>query len=1159
MPKLREILVRDIRREIEGVIKADDSRRIGQEIEEYVVTHEVAKALRGLFDGLAEAIDSRIRRSSTIYPYNGVWTSGYFGSGKSHLLKILAHLFAEPTASPMKRIFLQKIEDQILQGVVDKVFRVPATSVLFNIDQQADAETDDRSQVVLFVFEKVFNRTLGYCDDDPIIADFERDLDERQEFGAFAAHFEAVTGHRWKEKRDGVATADRDLFETAWASFKSVTEDEASAVLERYELHRTLTAELFAKRVKRYLDAQADPNHRINFFADEVGQFVANHPERMLNLQTIAETLATVCENRAWVFVTSQEDLDSVIGDANREQRNDFSRITARFYFRLPLTSANVEEVIQKRLLDKTEAGQKTLMAYYEREREPLRATFRFATGAKDIRYRDAEHFAASYPFLPYQFYYLQQALRGLSEHNAFMGRHVSRGERSMLEVFQDVGKQLSETELVRFAGFDQMFDGIRNTLKGGLISQINLAEQQISDTLSVRVLKILLMLKYVKDLPATADHLTILTAHTVDQDFPALRNAVQSALDLLLTQSYIQRIEDRYEYLTDQEQDIEREIKAITVDYGEIRRSIARVVFDRILGRAKLTYENNGQEYAFALFVDGEQYKQARSDLVMRVATHLNPNSDNLSALLSESMGKKELLIVLDVDSHTDYELRLFEQTRTYLNHTTGGQDQQRQRIIDDKRLQNNYRERSLREDVLPRLVEKARLYIDAREVTSAVRDPRQRLTEAFQELVSTAYPALRYLTEHYTESRLQTILFPPDGQVPFSGDAIALGEDESEMQGFLMRQQQAAKATTVALLKEVFSHGQYGWYEWAVLGVLAKLFARDAVELVEGSRVLDAKDVLSRLIKSHGHDLITVRIAQPVDSDLQHAVSRFFQDFFHRPATRSGGKELITELKEQLIALRQELENLHRTRDSYPFLAALSEPMQRYADLLKKEYYALATEIRAQSEELLMEKLETVDRITGFMNGPGRQQYDRIALYLSGNTENYLQLGLSAELEQLQAYLCTPKPWAGNATKSAQELYATTTEQITARIEAAKAQAAARIDTALQELSTLPDSTSARATLDGTLRAQVAQTRSVAALENITEIRVKQVIDQARTRAANIQGGGPRIQYATSAETKVTFAKSELSTAEDVSAYADALRARYQQLIAEGKRIPL
>ena len=90
MPTLNDILQQDITREIEGVVKADDSRRVSQEIREYVITREIAKLLRGLFEGYKEAIGRRAQDSGDTYPYNGVWISGYFGSGKSHLLKILA-------------------------------------------------------------------------------------------------------------------------------------------------------------------------------------------------------------------------------------------------------------------------------------------------------------------------------------------------------------------------------------------------------------------------------------------------------------------------------------------------------------------------------------------------------------------------------------------------------------------------------------------------------------------------------------------------------------------------------------------------------------------------------------------------------------------------------------------------------------------------------------------------------------------------------------------------------------------------------------------------------------------------------------------------------------------------------------------------------------
>ena len=79
--KLSTIFEKPIDRHIEGVIKADDEASLGLEVEEYVLTNEVAKRLEN-FLGAYNNYEGA----------NGVWISGFFGSGKSHLLKILALL-----------------------------------------------------------------------------------------------------------------------------------------------------------------------------------------------------------------------------------------------------------------------------------------------------------------------------------------------------------------------------------------------------------------------------------------------------------------------------------------------------------------------------------------------------------------------------------------------------------------------------------------------------------------------------------------------------------------------------------------------------------------------------------------------------------------------------------------------------------------------------------------------------------------------------------------------------------------------------------------------------------------------------------------------------------------------------------------------------------
>jgi len=960
-------------------------------------------------------------------------------------------------------------------------------------------------------------------------------------------------------------TIDRRLFSKAWASFKNVEGEEASALLDRYESSRSLTTEKFATRVKEWLDRQEEAGHRINFFVDEVGQFVANRRDRMLNLQTVAETLATVCENRAWVFVTSQEDLDSVIGDASRVQRNDFSRITARFHFRLPLTSANVEEVIQKRLLAKTPEGRKALVEYYRSESDHLRTVYQFGQGVKDVRFKDADHFALSYPFLAYQYYYLQESLKGLSEHNAFTGRHVSRGERSMLEVFQDVGKQMAGTEIVRFAAFDQMFDGIRNTLQGGLLTQINLAEEQLTNPLAVRIMKTLLMLKYVKDFNATLEHLTTLLMESLDLNRGALKNDIQEALELLVHQRYIQRNGEEYEYLTNRERDVEIEITNTNIEYTDMRRFIGDVVVSRILKNNKIIYEEVDEPYTFGVYVDEEQVRKGSTELTLRIVTHLHPNAGDVQTLLNQSMGKKQLLILLDVDARTDDDLRLFHQTKLYLNHVSRTDDPFQQRILGEKETQNSARERRLREEMIPRLIETAELYVGDRKLELGVKDPRQRLITAFQDLVSFSFPNLRMLSGKYSESTLKGILFPEDGDRLLSGDAVGMGEDEAELQGFLQRQEQAGKPASVATIKEQFSGGQYGWYEWAILCVIAKLFVREAVELVEGSRVFDVHEVYNRLSKAHGHERIAVRLAQPIDSNVVSVLASFYQEFFHKPATVSGGKELTVEIKKELLKERDRVRAVESQSVSYPFLGQLKGIAEEYDSLAKKDYRALADTIVDEEEKLLMEKHEIVDPALQFMEGPNRGTYDKFRSFLQTNRDNFAALGLEEELAKLESYLSSDKPWAGNATKQALDTFTSVSARISKRLEEERENARSAIGAAVSDIQEQKEYTNLEESdqeqllrpLNKDLSDRAGNTTSIATLQNIAEIRVPETLEKCRADLHRRAHPEKEIRYATPGEKRLSYEKSELATNEDVDAYVEALREHYRGIIKSGKWI--
>ena len=475
MTTLKTIFDKPVDRPIEGVIKADDETSLRLEMDEYVLTNEVAKQL-----------ESFLEAYNNYQGANGVWVSGFFGSGKSHLLKMLAFLLENRQIEgiPAIDLFLSKCRDNaILRGDLKRAAAIPSKSILFNIDQKADVISKGQIDALLAVFVKVFDEMCGYYGKQGHIAQFERDLDSRDLYQRFKSCYEAASGRTWETGREQALLEAKNVAK-AYAAAAGGEEEAAQGILDKYRSEYRVSIEDFAKQVHDYIERQS-ADFRLNFFVDEVGQYIADNVKLTTNLQTIAESLATRCRGRAWIIVTAQEDMGTVVGEMDNRRGNDFSKIQARFANRMKLTSADVAEVIQKRLLMKTEGGAQMLTKIYEAQSNNFGTLFDFADGSQTYRnFQDRNHFIHSYPFIPYQFALFQSAIQNLSGHNAFEGRHSSVGERSMLGVFQQVAISIANRETGQLATFDLMFEGIRSALKSSIQRAIIQAENHLANPL---------------------------------------------------------------------------------------------------------------------------------------------------------------------------------------------------------------------------------------------------------------------------------------------------------------------------------------------------------------------------------------------------------------------------------------------------------------------------------------------------------------------------------------------------------------------------------------------------------------------------------------------------------------------------------------------------
>ena len=1037
--QLRTLFEKPIDRHIEGVIKADDESDLQTEVSEYVVTREIAKRLDELVSAYLAGGTS-----------NGVWIAGFFGSGKSHLLKILSLLLENRLLGTARvaDLFLPKLaEDPLLKADLEKAIKIPSRSIRFNIDQKADLIAKDQIDALLAVFVKVFNELRGYYPKQGYIAELEADLDTRKLLAPFKDAYRAEAGRPWEEDRDVVHTLENETFARAYSKVTGVSYDEALKTLDRKQASYRVSIEDFGEWVKKWLETKP-PGFHLNFFVDEVGQFVGTNSKLMLNLQTLAETLATRCGGRAWVFVTSQGDLATVLGELKKGEGDDFTKIQARFKTPLNLTSQDVSDVICARLLTKNEAARDVLDPLYAAEKNNLKTLFQFGEGSRTYRgFKNDDDFAAFYPFHPCHFELLQESLIALSKHNFFTGKHRSIGERSMLGILQDVAKVLAGQPVGRLATFDGMFEGIRNALRGDLQTAVQTAERNLGGpgSLTVRLLKVLFLLKFVRAFKSTPRNLAILLLDRCDINIAAHEQAVRTALNQLENDTYIQRNGDVYEFLTDDEKDVETEIKDTDVDDTDISELLGQIIFDDIIQDSKLRFEDNKQDYAFTRRLDGQVFRKREYDVGVHVASPLHESYGDATALTAQSMGKAELLVVLANDAQLLTDLKLHKQTEKYCQQNfSSSLPETRRRILIDKQQKNNDRLTSLHDRLQDELC-KARLVLNGSDLDHKSTDPKTRVVKAFQDLVRYAFPSLRMLRKTFTEADLNQILATPADDF-FKSDDGTLGEAEQEILLKLQLARAQGQRISVSDLLALLEKRPYGWPQMATLCLVARLFMRGKAELRTGGNILTAEEALVALTNNRSFANTIVTLQEQFDAAAVAKLKKFHQDFFNVANPATDAKDAALEFQKKLRGEATELEVLTSHAATYPFLGSLTPIATGLIALADREWSHCLKNLAEFSENLLDAKDAFIDPLKQFFAGPKRTIYDDITTFLRDEAANFADVA-GSEASDLRDTLTSTTPYKGNTLQQAKAKLDSLRGKVTQVVTTTRSEASAQI----------------------------------------------------------------------------------------------------------------
>ena len=950
---IRDMFADDINRKINGVIKVDQAADdvIEQELNEYVITRELKKHFITFFNYYGDAFDQPTADM-------GVWISGFFGSGKSHFLKMLSYLLENKEVKGIRSVerFRKKFEDdQATFMLIDCATKGQTETILFNIDIEGFSNKDKTA--VLRVFAKMFYNHLGFYGENLKVAMMERYIDQQGKTEEFRRVFEEKKGKPWLEMRRAFAFNGKFIIPTLMEVL-DMSEDDAKAWFHDKTATEISIAQL-VEDMKAYVETKP-ANFRLLFMIDEVGQYVGTDTDMLLNLQSLTEKIGSECEGKIWVICTGQEAIDEII----KVRADEFSRIQARFKTRLSLSSSSVDEVIQKRILKKKPEAAKDLEGVYEQNDSVLRNLFSFSGSILDIKgYSGPREFTENFPFVPYQFIIMQKVFAEIRKHGN-SGKHLSGGERSMLSGFQEAAQKIQEKDEYALVPFFRFYDTVHTFLDGSIRRVIERCQKAADngdgiEQKDVDVLKLLYLIRYIDDIPSNLDNIVILMADDIRVDKIIMREAVRGCLDRLMSQNYIGRTGDTYNFLTDEEQDIQREIRDTNVDTASIVERISHMIYGDIFTTKKFRYGK--YDFAFDQMVDGITVGVPTGGMRLRFLTVATDTAEKTDfRLMAESKGNEAIIALADTPYYESLESAM--KIRKYVKQRNVSQlPKSVQKIISDQQDEAGKYELSAMTE-LQKAIEGAQFYVDGEHLEIKSGNAKSKIDQSLEYLVAHVYSKLDLITKNASSDA--DIIEILNGTETMISGAESNADAVSTMEEYLEMQDVKKLPTSMADVQSRYQAIPYGWKEIDIAAIAAQLIYAQKVTIKYAGNTIQPSDpkLPDMLRKKSEIGKTSISKRKTISATMMRDVKAMLREYFDIMDVPDDEDGLIRFVTEKFTEQRDYYASLDARYDGhrYPDRGLVQKAMHLMDDVLsqKKDNIALIARVLKQEDALFDNK---------------------------------------------------------------------------------------------------------------------------------------------------------------------------------------------------------
>lgn len=927
-----QMFAKSINREIKPVVKPGqvDDATVKLELQEYVVTQELQKHFAAFFSNYRRDIGTDTDRI-------GVWISGFFGSGKSHFLKMLSYLISdkEVAGKPALEYFIEddKITDSKVLADIRAAESVSTDVILFDIASKSRTSSAAARDVITMVFLRAFNEKLGYSYQYPRMADLERKLDSEGKLQNFRGRVEELEGSSWDDAVAGIDLA-QDSFVQALVEQGVMSEESARSWCDRVGEEYSISTEDFAKLVRKHIESKGN-DHHVVFCVDEVGQYIGDDSNMMLDLQTLEHDLAVQCHGKAWILVTAQEAIDKIQVVNNV----DFSKIQGRFDTRLSLSSSDVAEVVKKRILKKNAEAQAELKTFYPRKADALDTLLKFSGDMPEMKlYENAADFAEVYPFVPYQFNLLGKVLDAVRLFSS-PGKNSSYGERSMLSMYLSTAKSLQDQEEGVLVPFNAFYQGLSALVDHETAIAITNAQRNNSlnpdhaeTCFEVEVLKVLFMIKNVREFDKpTVQNIATLMASRTDEDRYQLENRVETALKKLVQEQLVQNLGDNYVFLTNEEQEVNREIASRRPEDSEMNRELATLIFDENYRADKYRYPylNGRYSFGFNRKIDGyDALSRPDNSITVKIITSRGDDADEsrLKMLSSGESGDHTIFVQLHDDTRLNNELRMMLQIQNYLRSGTAGRITKYRAICEAKQEEVEERRQNVKV-FLKQALSEADIYVYGSKLSGGSRDFETRLNDALKQQVERLFNHLTDIDKSVSEQDIGK-LFADAGQMRLGGDGTGNSRALDDVRTRIERNSLSRTVTTsLKTLLGIFTKEPYGFLPVDVEWLVARLFADGILTLTMNHEQLNlssrnAQEFQRLFTRVESQERLLCDIRKHATDKQKRLVRDMMRDLFEKGVSSDDDERLMSNLQKECTALRDELRRQQATYREEPYL---------------------------------------------------------------------------------------------------------------------------------------------------------------------------------------------------------------------------------------------